>query len=71
MLIILEPVYVVGPSTMVMSPMGPPVRGEDLRSINEAAELTSIPVTEERIHVAEVRQNVTDHEERKYHGMSC
>ena len=56
---------------MVMSPMGPPVRGEDLRSINEAAELTSIPVTEERIHVAEVRQNVTDHEERKYHGMSC
>ena len=56
---------------MVMSPMEPPVRGEDLRSINEAAELTSVPVTEERIHVAEVKQNVTDQEERKYHGMSC
>ena len=70
MLITLVPVFAMGPSTIVMSPMGPPVRGEDLRSINETAELTSIPVTEERIHLADVRQNVTDHEERKYHGMS-
>ena len=65
MLITLVPVFALGPSTIVMSPMGPPARGEDLRSISEADELTNIPVTEEGIHVAGVRQNVTGFEERK------
>ena len=55
-----------GSPTVVVSPMEPPL-GEDLRSINEAAEqLTSIPVTEERINVAEERINAT--EARRYHG---
>ena len=57
---------ILGSSTMVMSPVGPPSRGEDLRSINETAELTSIPVTEERINVVEERISATA--EKKYHG---
>ena len=50
---------------MVMSLVGPP-SGEDLRSKNETAEPTSIPVTEERINVVEERISTTA--EKKYHG---
>ena len=53
-------------SAMVMSPVGPPSGGEDLRSINETAELTSMAVTEERINVVEERISATA--VRKYHG---
>ena len=52
---------------MMMTPVGPPLGGgEYLRSINETAELTSIPVTEERINVAEERISAT--KVQRYHG---
>ena len=52
---------------MVISPVESPSGGEDLRSINAAAESTSIPVTEERINAVEERV-ISATAVRKYHG---
>ena len=61
----LVPMAVSGDSpTLVMSPVRQPFGGGDMKSINEAAELTSIPVervnVEERVNVVEKIVNVVE-----------
>ena len=70
MLITVVPVVESG---MVMYPSRQPSGGEDLKSINEAAELLSEVVTEERVNGEENRGAIGGAVggERKYHSKGC
>ena len=70
MLITLVPVVEAG---MVVYPLRQPSGGEDLKSINEAAELLSVVITDERVNGEESRGAIGGAVggERKYHSKAC
>lgn len=53
-------------SSISVSPMGDSYEGKNFKSTNETAEFNTNVVTEERINVDELRNDIT--EEKKYCG---